>query len=273
MIARTDVDRRVMGMNHKVSIIITTYQRVHLLRWGLYSLSLQTMPFDFETIVVNDGIQDETENICMEFKEKLNINYIFTGQRNSDTKQVWRVPSFAINIGVKQASGDILVLCCAEMFHVNQTIDMLTRPILDNPKLLGIPMGKDDREGTLLESLNKNNGIFDSAAFNNSINLNTRMPFLMALHRSQFLEIGGYDEDFVGIAYDDRDFIDRLLGNGCHYYLTEAVTVHLYHPRANGYYEGIGPSEWDYNKNLYFSRSGKLVRNEGREWGILPDGP
>ncbi|SHI79198.1 glycosyltransferase [Desulfosporosinus lacus] len=254
---------------HKVSIIITTYQRTHLLRWGLYSLSLQTMPFEFETIVVNDGLQDETEEICDEFKEKLNLKYIFTGQRNLLGDPVWRVPGFAINIGVKQSSGDILVMCCAEMLHVDDTIARLTKPILDNPKLLGIPVGKDDRNGDLLESINKNNGIFDMAAFNSCIDLDTRMPFLMALHRTQFMEIGGYDEDFTGIAYDDRDFIDRLLANGCHYCRTDATTAHLYHPRADGYYKGGGPPEWDYNKNLYFSRIGKIVRNEGKEWGKL----
>ena len=44
--------------------------------------------------------------------------------------------------------------------------------------------------------------------------------------------------------------------------------VHLYHPRADGYYEGGGPFELDYNKNLYFSRNGKkLMRNKGKEWG------
>ena len=267
MIAVTNYKREVKV--HKVSIIITTFQRVHLLRWGLYSLSQQTMPFEFETIVVNDGLQDETEEICNEFKEKLNLKYIFTGQRNLNGDSVWRVPGFAMNIGVKQSSGDILVMCCAEMLHVNHTIARLTKPILDNPKLLGIPVGKDDRDGALLECITKNNGTFDVATYNNCVDLYTKMPFLMALHRSQFIEIGGYDEDLVGIAYDDRDLIDRLLGNGCHYCPTDAATAHLYHPRAKGYYKGEGPLEWDYNKNLFFSRIGKIVRNEGKEWGKL----
>ena len=267
MIAETTNKKKVK--QHKVSIIITTFQRAHLLRWGLYSLSQQTMPFEFETIVVNDGLQDETEEICNEFKEKLNLKYIFTGQRNLEGDPVWRVPGFAINIGVKQSSGDILVMCCAEMFHVNDTIARLTKPILDNSKLLGIPVGKDDRDGDLLESITKNNGTFDAATYNNCVDLYSKMPFLMALHRRQFIEIGGYDEDLVGIAYDDRDIIDRLLGSGCNYCLTDAETAHLYHPRADGYYEGGGPPEWDYNRNLYFSRIGKIVRNEGREWGIL----
>lgn len=227
------------------------------------------MPFEFETIVVNDGLQDETEEICNEFKEKLNLKYIFTGQRNLQGDPVWRVPGFAINIAVKQSTGDILVMCCAEMLHVNHTIAKLTKPILDKSKLLGIPVGKDDRNGALLECINKNSEIFDMATFNSCVNLDTRMPFLMALHRSQFMEIGGYDEDFIGIAYDDRDFIDRLLANGCHYCQTDALTAHLFHPRSDGYYKGGGPPEWDYNKNLYFSRIGKIVRNEGREWGKL----
>ncbi|WP_088228065.1 glycosyltransferase [Desulfosporosinus sp. FKB] len=267
MVKKVNSQRKAPG--HKVSIIITTFQRTHLLRWGLYSLSLQTMPYEFETIVVNDGIEDETETICSEFKEKLNLKYIFTGQRNVGNDPVWRVPGFAINIGVKQASGDILVMCCAEMFHVNETIAKLTKPILDNPKLLGIPVGKDDRTGALLASVDRNNGIFEPEVFDSCIGLDTRMPFLMALHRSQFIEIGGYDEDFVGVAYDDRDLIDRLLRNGCRYCPTDALTAHLYHPRAEGYYEGGGPPEWDYNKNLYFSRVSKIIRNEGREWGKL----
>ena len=246
----------------KVSIIMTTYQRVHLLRWELYSLSQQTIPFDFETIVVNDGLQDETEEICNEFREKLNLKYIFVGQRNLDAEPKWRIPGFAINIGVKQSTGDILVLCCAEMFHINQTIEELTSPILDQPKGLGIPIGRDDRNGNFLEYINEKAGMFDFNVFNQCMGLDTRMPFLMAMHRQEFFEIGGYDEDFVGIAYDDNDFIERLLRNGCSYCQTKAVTVHLYHPRAQGYYQD--PPEWGYNKNLYYSRKGTIIKYRER---------
>ncbi len=256
-------------MKHKISIIITTFQRVHLLRWGLYSLSLQNIPWDFETIVINDGVDDETEEICNLYKDKLHLKYVFSGQRNLDKESSWRVPGFAINIGVKQSCGDILVLSCAEMLHINPTIPRLTLPILENPKLLGIPLGKDDRDGAFLECIERNNGVFDLDTLNRCANLYTKMPFLMALHRSAYFEIGGYDEDFIGVAYDDRDFMDRLLRNGCDYCQTDAVTVHLYHPRAEGYYEGEGPSAWDYNKDLFFSRMGQIVRNQGREWGGL----
>lgn len=253
----------------KISIIMTTFQRVHLLRWGLWSLTRQTIPFDFEVIVVNDGLQDETEEVCNEFKEKLNLKYVFTGHRNLNGKMVWRVPGFAMNIGVKHSSGDILIIGCAEMFHNNDTIAKLVPPILDNPKLLGIPVGKDDRDGAFLEYINNNDGTSDPDIYDKCVDLNVKLPFLMALHRSQYFTIGGYDEDFVGMAYDDNDFIQRLLSNGCNYCQTDASTVHLYHPRPDGYYENGGPPEWEYNKNLYFSRIGQIVRNEGREWGVI----
>ena len=46
-----------------VSILITSYQRSHLLKWNLYSLLRQDIPFPFEVIVLNDGLPDDTENL------------------------------------------------------------------------------------------------------------------------------------------------------------------------------------------------------------------
>ncbi|MDO0823522.1 hypothetical protein [Desulfosporosinus nitroreducens] len=47
--------------------------------------------------------------------------------------------------------------------------------------------------------------------------------------------------NFIGIAYDDWDFIDLLLANGYYYCQTDALTAHLFHPRAEGYYKRGGP--------------------------------
>ena len=45
----------------KISIIIPSYMRCHLLNWDLFSLSKQNIPFEFETIILNDGVLDYTE--------------------------------------------------------------------------------------------------------------------------------------------------------------------------------------------------------------------
>lgn len=251
----------------KVSVLITTFLRPHLLKWNLISLARQNIAFDFETIILNDGLPDATEELCRKYEEQLNLKYIFTGQRNLEGDLIYRVPGFALNIGAKQASGEILIISCAEMFHLNHTIQPLANIVLLNRKLLGTAIGMDD-DGSFLDYLNNNNGKYDFKAYlNNYWRLNTRLPFLMAIHRDEFFHIGGYDEDFTGFAYDDNDLIERLQNNGCHLCLTQALTIHLYHPRHDDDQEES--PEYLFNKSLYEERKGIIVRNCNREWGQM----
>lgn len=251
----------------KVSILITSFKRPHLLKWNLFSLARQEIGLDFETIVLNDGIQDETEGVCGEYRDRLNLKYVFTGQRNQGGEIIYRVPAFALNIGARIATGDILIISCAEMFHINNTIDLLTAPLKYNTRLLATSIGMDD-DGTFLDYITRHNGDFDIEAYHLRYpRLNTKIPFLMAIHRNELFAIGGYDEDFTGFAYDDNDFVDRLQDNGCSLCLTQAKTIHLYHVRHD---LGLEQSaEYLYNQRLYHSRKGQIVRNTGREWGKI----
>lgn len=257
-------------MSCQVSIVIVSYKRPHLLKWGLFSLAKQPIPFTFETFVINDGIKDETEAVCSQFKEKLNLRYLFTGDRNLDGETKWRVPGYALNIGAKQVSGEVMILVDAEMYHLNDTIALLTRPVLENPKVLSIPIVRDDTDSSFLDYVKSHNGECDGKSFENYPVLNRCLPFLMALNRREFMSIGGYDEDFTGIGYDDNDLIDRLKANGCGFYQTMGKTIHLYHPRQDVFNPANeGHAALLYNCDLYLNRKGIIVRNENREWGKL----
>ena len=253
----------------KVSIIIPTYKRCHLLKWNLISLAHQEFPFDFETIVLNDGIVDETEQLVSQYKDSLNIKYIFTGQRNLGGQMVWRVPGYAINIGVKQSQGEIIILCCAEIFHLNNTIKALT-DIYNTPgsdKILSIPHAKDDA-GDFLRGLEIHNGGFSIENYNAQPPLvNVKFPFFLAMKKSEFEAIGGYDEDFTGTDYDDEDLVMRLIDNGCYHVEAAAMAIHLWHPRLTMTSERI--PRFEHNKRLFEQRRGIIIRNEGREWGNL----
>lgn len=255
-----------LDVETQISIIIPTYLRAHLLNWGLFSLAKQAIPFQYETIVINDGIRDETEEICKEYQERLNLKYLFSGFRNLNGETKWRVPGFAINIAAQKSKGEILIIACPEMFHINDTVAKLSQPVLDDKKVIAIPIGKDDQDGIFLNQVMVTQGNVDPNLFGHYPELCTRMPFLMAISRDEFLAIGGYDEDFTGIAFDDNDITDRLLLNGCRYYPTDAKAVHLYHPRY-----GINHQHplWIYNQNLYYSRKGTIFRNQNKEWGKL----
>ncbi len=253
----------------RISIIIPTYKREHLLRWGLESLSKQTLPSEVEIVVLNDGTHDTTKTICDSFAEHLNLKYIFTGKRNLGKEMVWRVPGFALNIGVKQSTGDVLVFCCAEMFHLNDTIKYLTQVynVQNTEKILAIPKAKDD-DGKFLNYINKNEGSFNRVLYDNQPPLiNVKYPFLLAVTRKEFEAIGGYDEDFTGTDYDDSDLIDRLIANGCYHEETAAETIHLWHPRLTMTAERI--PRFKHNENLYRQRQGVVHRNVNREWGVL----
>ena len=256
-------------MSIKVSIIIPSYKRYHLLKWNLFSLSKQNIPFDFETIVLNDGVHDETEQLCLQYKEELNIKYFFTGQRNTGEELIWRIPGFAINIGVKKSKGDIILLCCAEMFHTNDVVKLITDAYNspDSDKVIAIPKAKDDN-GRFLQHLEFSNGEFNiNEYYNQPPLLNVKFPFLMAMKKKEFIDIGGYDEDFTGVDYDDNDFVDRLIGNDCHYVETEALAIHLWHQRRSCVPETMVRVE--HNAKLYLQRKGVIVRNVGMDWGVL----
>lgn len=258
-------------MLNPVSILITSFQRPHLLMWNLHSLAGQKIPFPFETIVLNDGVPDETASLCRQFERTLNLKYVFTGQRNLNGLIKYRVPGFALNIGAQISRGDVLIISCAEMFHLNNTVEMLAAPVRLNHKLLATAIGMDDHDGSFLEYINRNKGHCDIRAYHQDYpRLNTALPFLMAISRSEFFAIGGYDEDFTGWAYDDNDLVDRLVAHGCRLCLTQALTIHLYHPRHDTGREQT--PEYQFNRNLYLKGKDRMVRNTGKEWGriILP---
>lgn len=253
----------------KVSIIIPSFQRDHLLKWNLFSLSKQNIPFDFETIVLNDGIPDYTEVICEQYKEQLNIKYIFTGHRNLSGKMIWRVPGFVINIGVKRSIGNIIFLCCAEIFHLNNTIELMTSiySAEGSNKYIAMPKAKDDNQAFLnhIEANNGNVVSMDEYHMQPPL-VNVKYPFFLAMKRDEFMEIGGYDEDFTGTDYDDQDFIERLEDNGCSHVETDALAIHLWHQRLNRFTADMHP-RFQHNKTLYEQRKGTVIRNEGKEWG------
>jgi len=89
----------------------------------------------------------------------------------------------------------------------------------------------------------------------------------MAVNRREFFATGGYDEDFIGFAYDDNDLISRLSKNGCRLCLTQAQTIHLYHPRHDDDY--VQSPEMKLNQSLYRDRENQVVRNIGRNWGSI----
>jgi GT2 family glycosyltransferase len=248
------------------SLLITAFQRVDLLKWHLNQLRKQIIQYDYEIIVINDGVPDGTDVLVNQYKKWLNIRYLFTGQRNLNGNIIWRIPGFALNIAARQASGDCLIISCAEMFPIQQDIiDRLIYTVKRSNNFLSIPYGKDD-DGSYKSYVDKMQGGINSVSNEYralKVDLCTTYPFYMGVCRQHFIDIGGYDEDFIGSAWDDTDLSRRLVKYGLSYVNIDRHVVHLKHKRVHD------RSRWNYNKELYDQREALIVRNKGREWGTL----
>jgi len=261
----------------KVSLIIPCFKRPNLLRLGLWSIAQQDISYPFEVIVLNDGIEDDTKKVCEEYKDKLDIKYIFTGQRNLKTLKI-RCPAFAYNIGIKQAKGDIIILSSPEIFHLNNNIDLIVKSIIQNPKLLSSPENVYiDTIGKAKDYLLKIQTSTLSKDIISSLESNTKrcryarkIPCFMGIMKKELINIGAYDEDFTGYAGEDDDLIWRLRLNGLNFnFCNGGKIIHLYHDKCINKQDLNSNKDYLYNLKLLRERRGTIKRNVGKDWGKL----
>lgn len=90
-------------MEIKISVIIPTYNRKDLLKKSLEALVNQSLNKNaFEVIVVDDGGSDNTEILCADYKERLNIRYYWQPDKGFRAGK-------ARNIGITAAEGKYIV--------------------------------------------------------------------------------------------------------------------------------------------------------------------
>ena len=259
----------------KVSLVMGSWKRKELLNLNLWSLTQQKINHDLEIIVCNDYLPDGTEEICNKYKDKLNIKYVFTGQRHINNI-IWRSAGFALNIGVKQSSGDIIILTCPEIFHLNDTINLIVEPLIKNEDIMSIgeSIYFDDTGHTIIyleehRNLNLPIELIKEISSDPECTQAVKMPYLMGMYKKEYMNIKGYDEDSKGYAGEDNDLISRLELNGLKHHKTKAKAVHLFHgSRCDSKVHYDNPL-WKLNFDLFSKRKGIIIRNQGREWGVI----
>lgn len=91
----------------KVSIIIPTYNRAHLLPRAIKSVLNQTFK-DFELIIVDDGSTDDTKDVVQSFQRNdSRIRYIHIEHSGG-------YPSKVINVGIKNSLGSFITFCASD---------------------------------------------------------------------------------------------------------------------------------------------------------------
>ena len=265
----------------KVSLILPSYRRSDLLELGLFSLAQQSFQYDLEVIVINDGIVDETYAVVEKYQGKLNIKYIFTGHRNLKVKPKFRSPSIAINVGIKSATGDIIILSNPEVFHLNNTVNLIVELLVNNRKILSTPKHVYfDNTKETRDYLSENHTLDIPENILSTLEANThrcsyasKLPFCMGMWKQEIVDIGGYDEDLgIGWACDDDDIVDRLILNGLNFHYCEAKVIHLYHDKQYNRENRTTDPDYLNNLKIFKERKGQIIRNQGKDWGIIKRG-
>ena len=237
------------------SIVITTFNRNPQLARTLASIRGQR--FEGEIIVVDDGNlshgHPSAQLVCDHFGAKR------IALRRPASLQ-FRNPSYPNNVGIRAATGSILILQNAECEHIDpKTIEKLTVPVIADPSVVTfarvVAMQQDGSQGMLYCGYENPRPYF----------------FCGAIRRQVLLDLRGFDEDFTGAGYDDDDLADRLGASGAKFQFTNAKVSHQWHSPA-GEYADVESMCALYQEKTAAMLRGELglVRNVGRDWGGQP---
>lgn len=205
------------------SICMSAHNKPVLLGKTLESIYRQSVPFEFETIVVDDGSKDGAiRAVCGKYP----VRY-----HRIDREPIFKNPAVARNVAYKMAKGPIIIAQSDEVLHVTpNTVEALVR---------------DLRPGTfLLANVFCLNQQGQACGCYTGPGRFAPLFFLGAIFAEDVYAIGGNDEDFdICPAYEDDWFASCLIyGRRLKpIYSTSIIGHHQWHTYSTRY-ETEGPS-------------------------------
>lgn len=282
----------------KLSVIMSAYQRAHVIQPALYSLISQEIPPD-EIVIVDDGsddgLRDRVEAFQRVYSES-NIKYYYSNNPG------WTICVHGMNCAIKKASHEIIMTTMPEVLHLDDDVKIIKKFFQDPEHKKVFCRGGDLYELRgygLLNSLTQEqlwnpkliteldcvhdwyNGY--ETPENTITHHKTMLHHIAGFLREDLIAVGGYDEEFlegeclhIASGYDDIDLFTRFSQYGKEVVLQEMRGVHLHHdapPVASK-----DPMIVDKNYNRMRDRHEKMQKNPngnfwkvniGKEWGVL----
>jgi hypothetical protein len=209
-----------MSDHPSISIAFPCWNRGALLHITLKSIARQKYPGPVELVVVESGDDGLTEDVAMEF----GAQYIRLPREDypvfQSIAEMW-------NVCARESHNDILILQTAEVMHETPNVlaDLVAR-VQSGPKVMATALVKDLAP----------DGSFDG--WYNHPTAGSRPGWVSgagphAIHRGQFLALGGYEEMFYGYGSEDNYWMYLLRRNGFSIeYVESAVCAHQWHERT-----------------------------------------
>ncbi|MEE8380892.1 MAG: glycosyltransferase [Thermodesulfobacteriota bacterium] len=167
----------------KVSVIIPTYNRAHVLREAIDSVLSQKYS-DLELLVVDDGSTDHTKEVVSSYTSKL--NYIY---------QEHKGVSAARNRGIKHTKGDYLAFLDSDDLWLPDKLSTQMRFMEDHPEIhICYTEERWIRRGVRVNPMKKHRK-YSGMIFEHCLPLCIVSPSSVLIARSLLEEIGVFDEE------------------------------------------------------------------------------
>lgn len=213
-----------------VSIIVPVYNAEKTVASTLPSIISQKCSYPYETIVVDDGSNDNTAEVVEDFI------------RNSKNPEVIKLikahhggPAAARNIGVRHAVGEIILFIDSDCVANEKWIDSLVDVLLQDLTIAGV-------SGTY-RTLNTNSMTARFVGYDIAYR-HQRMgkyidhvgTYSAAFRKAALLRVGLFDEFFRHADGEDNDISYRLINSGYKLVFQPQVWVSHIHPSTIGRY-------------------------------------
>jgi glycosyltransferase involved in cell wall biosynthesis len=193
----------------KISVIIPTYNRAHVLKRAIDSVLNQTFS-DFEIIVVDDGSTDDTQKLLKQYDDKLKV--ITTENRGV---------SAARNIAIKDAKGKYIAGLDSDDYWHKRKLERQIEALESRPDIKIIYTNEIwIRNGKRVNQC-KQHQKYSGHIYKKCLPLCIISPSSVVMERSIFDDIGLFDEDLP--ACEDYDLWLRVASKYEVFFLDEEL--------------------------------------------------
>lgn len=104
-----------------ISVVLSTYQRGHLLARSLECYAKASLPVPLELVIVDDGSTDDTQAIVERWARELDITYIRLWKQDG----LWRDCASVLNRGIRAARGELVAATHPEVLVGRKTLEFM----------------------------------------------------------------------------------------------------------------------------------------------------
>jgi GT2 family glycosyltransferase len=264
-----------MRTSPQISIILSTYQQPQHLSRSLTSLAHQKgVDGRFEVVVADDGSDDETAELVARFAHSANFPVKFT----THDHQGYRIAA-CLNEGAMAAAAPYLLFSHGDCIFPPNHLARHLRVRRPGVAWTGDCFRLDEEPTSRIDEAVLASGEFLAWVrpkerrriykrwikdrFYQAIRHKNKPTFRgcnIAVWRSDFERVNGYDENFIGWGCEDNDLAERLRLTGVRIatILGHTHVYHLWHP-----FHATQPNNWSNGLNVdYLKRQGKVARCE-----------